>query len=114
VRLGLRSAWLLARHGTWAGSAWAGSPLLKSRGALANGTRRQRPVNFIDGRRRGSGGWRLEWLQRAGNQFGGGNRTERSSTLLSMTVNHGGRGTPVREVGQRSLVRLAGTWSITG
>jgi hypothetical protein len=34
--------------------------------------------------------------------------------MLSTTVNLGGRGTPVREVGRRSLVWLAGTWSIAG
>jgi hypothetical protein len=109
VHLGLRSARFLAPPITW-----AGSPLLKSRGALADGTGRRRPVDSIDGQWRGSGGWRLERLRRAGNQFGGRNRIERSSPMLSMTVNLDGRGTPVREVGRRSLVRLARTWSIAG
>jgi hypothetical protein len=109
VHHGLRSTRFLARPSTW-----AGNPLLKSRGALADGTGRRCPVDSVDGRWRGSGGWRLERLRRAGNQFGGGNGIERSSPMLSTMVNLGGRGTPVREVGRRSLVRLAETWCIAG
>jgi hypothetical protein len=115
VHLGLRFAQFLAWPSTSAGSAWAGSPLLNCKGALADGTGRRRlPVDSVDGRRQGSGGWQLERLWHAGNQFGGGNGIERSSPMLSTTVNLGGRGTPMREVGRRSLVWLAGTWSIAG
>jgi hypothetical protein len=109
VHLGLMSARFRPRPSTW-----AGSPLLKSRGALADGTGRRCPVDSVDGRWRGSGGWRLERLRHVGNQFGGGNGIERSSPMLSMMVNLGGRGTSVREVGRRSLVVLVGTWSIAG
>jgi hypothetical protein len=114
VHLGLRSARLLARPSTWAGSAWAGSLLLKSRGDLADGTQRRRLIDSVDGRRWRSGCWQFVRLRRAGNQFGGRNGVERSSAMLSTTVNLGGRGTPVREVGRRSWVQLVGPWSIAG
>jgi hypothetical protein len=99
VHLGLRSTQFLAWPSTWAGSAWAGSPLLKSRGALAAAL--------------GGGAQSIPSMANS-EGVGIGNGIERSSPMLSMTVNLGGRGMPVREVGRWSLVRLAGLWSIAG